>query len=371
MRIGIFAAMAGRQAAGPETYEVALVRSLAALDSGNEYHVFCLSEEARNAFAVEQKNFAFHVLRPGVRWVSITATLPIAMLRARLDVFHATFIPPPFIPARLVYTLHDLTSFHNPEFYHPAVRWRLNHSIRTGLKRARMILCVSDCVRKMAAEQFAIPLERMTAVHHGVGERFRPMNAEEARRVVRQQYGIDRPYLLFVGQMKTRKNMARILEAFGRFRQDGDSKLALVLAGRRGQTSEFLDESIRRLGLSGCVIEPGHVSDEQLPALYNAAEMLVFPSLFEGFGFPVIEAMACGTPVITSNVSALPEVAGDGAVLVDPLSVDALLAAMRHIHCDAAFAQKLRGQGLERARHFTWKRAAEQTVAAYRQVAAA
>jgi glycosyltransferase involved in cell wall biosynthesis len=182
-----------------------------------------------------------------------------------------------------------------------------------------------------------------------------------------EEYGITRPYALFVGQMKARKNITRILEAFKRVRDNGDHELSLVMAGHRGHTSDNIDQNISRLGLADHVIEPGHVKQEHLPALYGAAEMLVFPSLFEGFGFPVIEAMACGTPVVTSNISALPEVAGDAALLVDPHSVEEISAAMTRLRDDSVLRSSLRTRGLTRAKEFTWKRAAEQTCLAYRQ----
>lgn len=367
MRIGVFAAMAGRQAAGPETYEVSLVRALAEHDRSNEYEVFCLNPEARSAFAVAQDNFRFHVLRPAIRWVSVPLTLPIALMANRVDLLHATFIPPPLSPIGYVFTMHDLTMFHNPEFYSPLIRWRLNRSIGQGLNRSRVILCVSECVRQIGIRDFGLDPKRLTVVHHGVDPAFYPRSKERSARFLAAQYGIDRPYALFVGQMKARKNIIGILQAFERVRAWGDSELCLVLAGRRGRTSDGMDEVISRLRLDRHVIELGHVRQEHLPELYSAAEMLIFPSLFEGFGFPVIEAMACGTPVVTSNVSALPEVAGSAALLVDPNSVEEIAAAMARLRGDLELQSTLRTLGLARAREFTWKRAAEQTCLAYQQ----
>jgi glycosyltransferase involved in cell wall biosynthesis len=368
MRIGLFVAMAGRQAAGPETYEVSLVRALAELDRANEYHIFCLSREARSAFAVEQDNFHFHVLWPPVRWVSVPLTLPLAIKASGIDVLHATFIPPPVSPTRYVFTMHDLTMFHNPEFYSPMIRWRLTRTIAQGLIQSRVVLCVSECVRQIGIHDFGLDPQRLAVVHHGVDPAFYPRPFAEARRLLASEYKITRPYALFVGQMKSRKNIVRILQAFARVRAGGDTELCLVLAGRRGRTSDGIDEAISRLDLTAHVLEPGHVKQEHVPALYSAAEMLVFPSLFEGFGFPVVEAMACGTPVVTSNVSALPEVAGDAALLVDPQSVEEIADAMTRLRSDSELRSALRARGLERAKEFTWKRAAQQTSLAYRRV---
>lgn len=357
--------MAGRQAAGPETYEINLVRSIAAMDRKNEFHVFCLSREAAESFALRQDNVHYHVLWPNVRWASIPVSLPIELFAQRVDIFHATFIPPPVSSMGYLLTLHDLTTFQNPEFYHPLIRWRLNRAISRGLKKARRILCVSACVRDTVSETFGISSDRLAVVHHGVSNDFRPVPLELAQQLLLREYGMSRRYLLFVGQMKARKNIIRILEAFSQFRNETRSDVSLVLAGRRGHTAEGIDESVTRLHLEKDVIELGHVKAEHLPALYSAAEMLIFPSLFEGFGFPVIEAMACNTPVITSNVSALPEVAGDAAILVDPLSVDDIAGAIYGLYTDAQLRQTLRKKGLARAKHFSWARTARETLDAY------
>lgn len=357
--------MAGRRAAGPETYEVNLVRSIAAADRKNEYHVFCLSREAAESFDLQQDNIHYHVLWPKFRWASIPISLPIELHANQIDLFHATFIPPPVSPIGYVLTLHDLTTFQNPEFYHPLIRWRLNRAISRGLKKARRIVCVSGCVRDMVSEAFGISSNRLAVVHHGVSDEFRPIPLDEARDVLLQEYGINGRYLLFVGQMKARKNIIRILEAFAQFHHETRSEINLALVGRRGHTADGIDEALARLQIKKNVIELGHVKTSHLPALYSAAEMLVFPSLFEGFGFPVIEAMACNTPVITSNVSALPEVAGDGALLVDPLSVQDIAGAIYGLYSDARLRQSLREKGLARAKHFSWARAAQETIAAY------
>jgi len=358
--------MAGRQAAGPETYETNLVRSMAALDCNDELHLFCLSREAASALGIQQENVRYHILWPRLRWVSIPFSLPAELLAHRLDIVHATLIPPPVSPVNYVFTLHDLTSFQNPEYYPPLIRWRLNQAISRGLSKARRILCVSTFVRDQVHETFGIPLERLVVIHHGVAEQFRPVPQAQARLLLFQKYGLSRPFLLFVGQMKARKNILRILEAFGRFRRETITDTTLVLVGRRGHTSEGIDETIQRLQLEYDVLELGHVPAEDLPALYSAAEMFVFPSLLEGFGLPVLEAMACDTPVITSNVSALPEVAGDAALLVNPLSVEELADAIRSLHSDGLLRQRLKEKGLARANQFSWAQTARETRNAYR-----
>lgn len=365
MRVGIFVVMAGRKAGGPETYEHSLVKSLAGLDAQNEYHVFCLNRAAAESFQLARDNVKFHVLRPNLRLISIAATLPVQMMTSGIDLLHATFTPPPLSPKPYVFTHHCFSTFAHPEFYDPAILLRLNSLIVRGLNKARLIICVSENVRDLTAEKFKIPLERMPVVYNGVGENFRPVERAAARAALADVYGIREPYLLYVGKLESRKNIVRLLEAFHQFRHEAATPVKLVLAGRRSQMAQGIDETLDRLKLRPHVIEVGHVRNQDLPVLYSGAEMFVFPSLWEGFGIPVAEAMACGTPVITSNLSSLPEVAGGAAVLVDPYSVQDIAAGMHALFSDAALRETLRSKGLQRAQQFSWQRTARETLAVY------
>lgn len=371
MRIGIFPVMAGSQAGGPETYEHCLVRCLAQISPDDEFHVFCVSENARLSFQCQRENIFYHVLKPSIRWISIPFSLPISLYQHQIDFFHATFIPPPVARQNFVFTMHCYSNFLHPEFYDSTVLWRLNRSIISGLRRAQIVVCVSECVRNLVAGDFKIPFDRLPVVHNGVDEKFRPIPREAARKLVADKYQLSRPYALFVGQIKARKNVLRILEAFHCVRQAGFPELALVLAGRRSWTSEGIDDCIDRFELRRHVFEIGHVDLHDLPAVYSASEMLVFPSLWEGFGIPVIEAMACATPVITSNLSALPEVVGNAALLIDPYSVDEIAGAMLRVLTDSEMGENLRVRGLERAKQFTWERSARDTLKAYQSMQAA
>jgi len=369
MKIGIFAVMAGREAGGPETYEHGLVRSLAEIDKQNEYHLFCLKEHAAKSFGIDQENFTCHVLRPNFRWISIPVSLPLAVGHSGVDMLHATFVPPPYCPTRYLFTVHGFDMFAHPEFYPTVVRWRLNRLIRAGLSNARVVLCVSQAVKDLVAEKFKLAEERLVVVHNAVGDHFRPISRDITRQTLLASYRITQPYVLYVGKLQACKNIVRILEAFHRFRHEVDSNLKLVLVGRRTWTSSDITATIERLQLQPHIHEVGYARNEDLPVLYSGASMFVFPSLSEGFGMPVLEALACGIPVITSNVDGLPEVTGDAAVHVNPYSVDDIGSAMQSVYSDAALRQSLRIKGLERVKAFTWRGAAEQTLAAYRQLA--
>ena len=368
MRFGIFVSTAGRQSAGPETYETCLVREMLALDRENEYHVFCLNEAARRSFGIEQDNLSYHVLWPDNRWVSTLTSLPLAIRRTGVDLLHATVVAPPVSPQDYVFTMHCFSSFVHPELYPARIRVPLNSLILRGLRRSRLSLCVSGVVRDLVAERWGIPVEKMRVVHNGAGAEFRPVPDEEARATVRERHGIRDPYLLFVGQLKARKNVIRIVEAFARARAElGLPELKLVLAGRRIWSADGIDEAIAAQGVRDHVVELGHLALADLPALYSAARLFVFPSLWEGFGIPVIEAMACGVPVVTSNVSALPEVAGGAALLVDPHRSDDIAGGIVRVLRDGGVREELRRKGFERARHLTWRETARNTLAAYHE----
>jgi glycosyltransferase involved in cell wall biosynthesis len=348
--------MVGRKAGGLESYEVGLINALAELDSENQYHLFCLSSESVSSLPSRAPNFSCHSLWPGNRWISLPVTLPIAA-KTRVDLLHATFVRPPFCPVSTVFSVHDLGMFTNPEFYHPALRWRMNQLIRSGIRRSKMVICVSNTIRELVREEFRVPDERLMTVYHGVSSRFRPLSVEQTEPVIRK-YDLRRPYFLFVGQLREGiKNLTRLVKAFHLYRSRGNPEIQLVLAGRRPYQARYpaagLDATIRDLGLAAQVRELGYIDDNDLPALYGRAEILAFPSLCEGFGFPVLEAMACGTPVLTSNTDTLREISGGAAWTVDPTSIEEIAHGMSHLSSDSAIRTELRAKGFKRAATFT------------------
>lgn len=366
MRFGIFVIMVGREAGGPETYELELVRGLAALEPQHEYHVFCTQRTAVEAFHLQHAHVRYHVLWPTWRWMSLLTSLPLVLARSGLDMLHATFVPPPWSPTAYVFTVHDISMFLHPEFYPATIRWRMNRLIQQGIRKAQRIVCISDHARQHVAEQFHVAAERLAVVHHGVGPQFRPIPVAETQPIL-TRYGIDAPYILHVGKLQARKNIVRLLQAFHQVRQTLPSEVKLVLAGRGTWTSPDIADTLTQLQLREHIIELGYVPEHDLPALYSGARLLAFPSLFEGFGLPVLEAMACGTPVLTSNVSCLPEIAGQAALLVNPYSVTDLADGMHQLCTDATRREALRAQGLVRAQDFSWQHTAQQTLAVYQQ----
>ncbi len=368
MKIGMFVVMAGTNAGGPEVYEVNLLRHLALIDHENEYHIFCLSEAARNAIGVIQENFIFHVLKPANRWISIPVSLPIGLARFGVDFFHATFTPPPLASKEYLFTHHCFSTFSHPEFYDSSTLLRLNRLIKTGLEKSCACVCVSEFVMQKTLDKFELPKERFKVVYNGISNCFRPLDELLRTRVLKERYNIDFPYFLYIGKLDPRKNIGRIVEAFSIFRQETGSDWKLLLVGKRTRLMDDLDSIIRRNGLSEQVIQLGYIANEDLPALYGEARGFIFPSICEGFGIPVIEAMACGTPVITSNCSSLPEVTAGAALLVDPYDVSAIAHEMQRLYDDGSLTETLRSRGLHRAKYFSWEKTATQTLTAYREI---
>jgi glycosyltransferase involved in cell wall biosynthesis len=363
MRIGILALAAGRQAGGPETYEIELIRALSRCDAENEYVVFCTSGPGGEAMGKLGPNFRVEILRPRIRALSLTLAAPLFFQRHEIDVLHATYAAPPLYGGRLVLTVHGLVNFLHPEFFPTLIRWRLNPMMERGIRKATRILCVSEHARQQTQEMFRLDGRRLSVVYHGVSGCFGTVSPEMGRQAA-LALGISAPYLLFAGKIQAGKNIERLVEAYRLFVSRSGSQAALVLAGR--PVDAALARKLSTADASpGRIVQTGYADTATLAALYAGAEALVFPSLFESFGLPILEAMASGTPVITSNIAAMPEIAGGAALLVDPLSAEGIAAALIRLQESPELKQELIRRGLERARQFSWEHCARATLAAY------
>ncbi len=368
MRIGISVIMAGRSAGGPETYEIQLLRALAAIDRENEYIVYTTTPAAQSAIGVEQSNFHYRLLKPGSRIVSLSLTLPYLLARDRVDLYHATFTPPPFSTRPLVFTVHCLSSMVHPEIYEPLTAMRLNFLLKRGILNARQLLCVSDTTRKHVNEKFGIPIEDMRVTYNGVSGRLSPSPDPGATAAALREAGIPSQYILYLGKIQKHKNVGRLLEAYQQYRNRSANPLPLVLAGREQGTVEPISAIADRLGLTPHIYRLGYVPDALVPELYRGAHAFVFPSLWEGFGIPLVEAMASGAPVITSSATSLPEVAANAALVVDPHNATAIADALMRIEAEPGLRDSLIARGFRRAADFSWAHCAEATLDAYYSV---
>jgi glycosyltransferase involved in cell wall biosynthesis len=279
------------------------------------------------------------------------------------------YVLPPLTPCRSVVTIHDCIHLMFPQYlpsraghvYARTLMW-------TATRQAARILTVSEASKRDILRFFAIPADRVQVIYNAIDERFLTAPDEATTERVRQRYQLDHPFVLYVGNIKPHKNIERLIEAFGRSREDGPDKLKLVIIGDEVSKYPSLRQMVHRHKLDKHVRFLGFQPQETLASFYRLAGAFVFPSLYEGFGLPPLEAMACGTPVITSNVSSLPEVAGDAALLVDPYDVDALARAIVRVLSDQPLRDMLVARGLARAHQFSWAESVAKIRAAYADV---
>jgi len=373
MRIGIDYTPAVRQGAGIGRYTRGLIGALPALDRENAYRLFVAGRGARGAVP-SAPNFRTCWVPLTDRetsfvWQRLRLPIPIELCLGRLDLFHSPdFVLPPLLSGRQVLTVHDLTFLRVPECAHPVLREYLMRVVPRSVRRADLVLADSASTRQDVVELLGVPEERVRVVYAGVESRFRPVTDQEALAAVRRRYGLEHPFILGLGTLEPRKNFGGLIEAFARLAQRRDLPHELMIVGGKGWLYEPIFDRVRDLGLEGRVRFAGYVEDADLPAMYTLAACLAYPSFYEGFGIPVLEAMACGTPVVTSRASSLPEVAGAAAVYVDPYDLDSLVEGLDQALHDEALRATLQAAGLRQAKEFTWERAAKALLCAYRSL---
>lgn len=371
MHIGIDAHAIGAQQGGNETYIRNLIRALAEIDAENRYTLYFNRIEAAREWTGRFPNFDVRLLPPPTPLIRVPVALAYELRRRPVDVLHVQFTAPPFCPAPVVATIHDLAFEHFPETFTRRGRMQLRLTVRRTAKNAARIITVSEFSRRDLIHTYGLAHERVVVTSNAVESHFtpQPAHANEAREI-RRRFGIKRDYLLAVGSLQPRKNVVRLLAAYEYLRSAWSADPPqLVLVGRPLWLYRDIFAEIGRRSWAQDVIATGYVGDEELSALYRAALVFVYPSLFEGFGLPPLEAMACGVPVVTSNTSSLPEVVGDAALLVDPADERAIAEAMLAGARNQALREKLRAAGLQRARRFSWRATAERTLAVYSEAA--
>jgi glycosyltransferase involved in cell wall biosynthesis len=389
MRIGFDYTAAVRQGAGIGRYTRQLFRALIDLDVRNEYVLLVASRGVAPLGSREGMGYAPELgalsARPNVRVVSLPLsdrTLMMVWHRLRLplwaelfcgalDLFHSPdFTLPPLRRAVGVLTVHDLSFIRVPESAHPRLRAYLMQAVPRSVQRAAWVLADSACTRQDLIELTAATAESVEVVYPGVDQRFGRVGDDALRETVRQRYQLPSRFILALSTLQPRKNFERLIQAYAGLPDTVRRAVKLVIAGGKGWQYEGIFETVRALQLGEAVQFPGYIADQDLPALYSLAELFVLPSLYEGFGLEPLEAMACATPVVTSNVSSLPEVVGDAAVTVDPHDVPALSEAMEHALTDTTLQQKMISRGLERVRLFTWEAAAKRLLQVYERAVA-
>ena len=304
-------------------------------------------------------------VNPLVRAVWEQLIQPGALKRTRVEIAHGpAFVGPLFAQCPFVVTVHDLSFLRFPHLFRPANRLYLSVFGRASVRRAKRIIAVSSHAAEETSELLGACPEEIEVIHHGVDARFHPLPPATVEEY-RSRRGLPEGFLLFVGTLEPRKNLVRLVEAFDRADRKG---FKLVLAGGQGWYYSEIANRVAELGLENEVVMLGFVPEEELPMLYNAATAFVYPSIYEGFGMPLLESMACGTPTLTSDCSAMPEACGDAGLVVDPYNVDSIATGLQLLLDDEGLRQSLRQRGIAHAADFTWDRMAHETAAVYRQV---
>lgn len=367
VRIAIDASTISTQG-GPRTYVLGLIDALLRIDKVNEYIVFYNDPVHLGRFPL-----ATEVVLPGknplARLWREHVLLPLACRRERVDVLHCPKSAIPyFMPCPVVVTLHDLIPLKHPETEKFAAQmyWRLQ--IPIAARRSSFIITDSEHARQEILEDFDCPPEKVKAIMLGFDPLMNKLREAADGDKICLKYGLPSEYLLYVGTIQPRKNLDTLIQAFSRLKRSGSVDHKLVIVGRKGWLYERLFADIREMNLESEIIFTGFVPDEELPFIYDRARVFLYLSLFEGFGLPPLEAMACGIPVITSNTTSLPEVVGDAGITVNPTDIGAVELALKQVLSDPTLATRMKEAGRSRARLFSWDATARQTLEIYQQI---
>lgn len=348
------------QGAGIGRYVRELIAALAQIDQQTHYRLLVTGAAPDDLPALPAPNFNWRSTRLSPRWLArlwhrLHVPLPVEAFTGSIDLYHATdfVLPPTTRRTRAIVQVHDLSFVRVPEAAAPRLKAYLDRVVPASVQRADHVLADSQATKNDLIELYRLSPEKITVIHGGVDQRFRPAAPEQVQ-VVRQKYGLrDYRYIFSVGTVQPRKNYGRLIESLARLRSQ-QHDIHLVIAGGRGWLEDPIYQTIKTTGMQPYVHFIGFADDADLPALYRAADCLAFPSLYEGFGFPVLEAMACGTPVMTSSVSSLPEVAGDAALIVNPHDLDAITGALAQLLTNKNLRESLIERGFAQAQQFTW-----------------
>ncbi|MER3428684.1 MAG: glycosyltransferase family 1 protein [Pyrinomonas sp.] len=370
MHVAIDAHAVGTKLAGNETYITGLIEALAAIDCENRYTLYVTKPQAVRKFARRWPNVELRRTLPHTPFIRIPLSLVAELCLRPVDLLHVQFTAPPVTPCPVVVTVHDLAFEHLPETFRRRSWMQLRLTVRWTTKRAAQIIVPSEYTRRDLIATYGIAPDRITVTPLAAASRFAPVEAARVRRVC-ARYGIQGAYILAVGSIQPRKNLGRLFAAYERLqRKSAQGNLPrLVVVGKRAWLFETTLRAAERLG--DRVLFTGYVPEEDLPPLYAGALCFVYPSFFEGFGLPPLEAMQCGTPVLVGNRTSLPEVVGEAGLMVNPFDEAELAEALERLIEDASLRAELSRRGLERARQFNWHHTARLTLEAYKKAAGA
>ena len=370
LHIAIDAHSVGSGLGGNETYATNLIEALAEIDSVNRYTLYVTKNAAIERFADRWPNVELRQTLPHTPLVRIPVTLSLELRRRPVDILHVQYTSPPFTPCPVVNTIHDLSFEHLPETFKRRSWRQMRLTIRRSAQTATQIITDSNFSREDILRTYKLSPDRVTATPLAASGKFKPVEDPSEIRRVRQRYGIDGDYILTVGSIQPRKNLPRLISAFAALCREGAIRPlpTLVIVGKRGWLYEETLHAAENSQVKEQILFTDYVPESDLSALYTGATCFVYPSYFEGFGIPPLEAMRCGTPTITGNRTCFPEIIADGGLMIDPFDERAMLEAILQVLSDSNLRADLRKKGIKRASLFDWKETARQTLSVYEKV---
>ena len=363
MKIGVMLRHIQKQRGGIGTYTNNLIEKLFAIDKNNQYVLFYKNENIKY-FSKLYPNVEEICINVPTKFIWDQISIPIKCKQENVDIiFNPKLSIPILSPLKKVFVMHGGDWIVFPKNY--TIADRIYHNIFAGiyLRKADKVISVSKSASKDLIEHFKLKPEKIKTIYHGVGNNFFPISDTDKLQKIKKNYNLPDNFILFVGNIYPMKNFKGIVRAFSKIVTEFPHKLVVV--GGRGKKHKQDLELIPKLNLEKEVIFLGWVPDEDLPGIYNLASFLSFPSLYEGFGIPIIEAMKCGCPVLTSNKGAPSEIAGDAALLVEPADVDSIAEGMRKLIVDKGLSKNLREKGFLMARKFTWENCAKEVLSIF------
>jgi len=353
---------------GTATYVSNVLTKIFEIDTDNEYFLYTGADNSytfKEYHNVTEKNIA--ISRRSSRLVWDQLILPYELKKHDIDVMHGTKgVAPIFTDSKIVITIHDLIPILYPDTYTMIDRTYWRHVLPLFAKTAEQIITVSESTKNDLVSLLNIDETKVSVTPLGIDNRYKKPLKDNIMTINR--YYLPDQYILYVGTLQPRKNLATLIYAFYKLKQVKQIKHKLVIVGKKGWLYNDIFKLVNKFNIASEVKFTGYVPDEDLPYLYNAADLFVYPSFYEGFGLPPLEAMACGTPVITSNTSSLPEVVGDAGIMVDPYDVDGLAQAMYEVLTNDDLREDLIKKGIERAKMFSWEKTARETLKVYESV---
>ncbi len=369
--IGIDAHAAERDGTGNCTYVRGLIGGLINVDRHNEYILYVTNPDHPFYKTLEDvDNFSLRVLKPRSPLIRIPLSLAKQTFSDALDLLHVQYIAPFAHRGKLVVTIHDLAFSRVPQSFSVFERFRSRILVPLNAKKADTIITGSDYTKMDIVNLYKVDPGKIVVTPYGVSSLFRPITRSEKFERILKKYGILNKYIFSLSRINLRKNLSQLIKAFEKLREHEPMKFNLVLGGHKDFLAEKVIREINNSKYAEDIIFTGYVLEEDLPYLYSAAEVFVYPSVFEGFGFPPLEAMACGCPVITSDVTSLPEVVAEAALLVNPGNEEEISRAVSQVMMNAPLRKDLKERGLQRAKGFNWENTAKKTLEVYERSSA-